>query len=182
MRLYSDPGNAPTTLIASSYPKIRRVNFTHLYQKLQIFSKYFTLTERNRPKKDPSGKKRLKKQLLRWKREREMVWNSIRKGRLSRMTRLSIRVGGRQRISHASSFHFIPRTSSGGLPPPLSREWRELEWFQRGRQRNGRYSSILRRFPWKTMQTRGRIPSSTQHLNRTTLVEWENRVIRPWIA
>lgn len=49
MRLYSDPGNAPTTLIASSYPKIRRVNFTHLYQKLQIFSKYFTLT-----KKDPS--------------------------------------------------------------------------------------------------------------------------------
>lgn len=54
MRLYSDPGNAPTTLIASSYPKIRRVNFTHLYQKLQIFSKYFTLTERNRPKKDPS--------------------------------------------------------------------------------------------------------------------------------
>lgn len=82
MRLYSDPGNAPTTLIASSYPKIRRVNFTHLYQKLQIFSKYFTLTERNRPKKDPSGKKRLKKQLLRWKRGREMVWNSIRKGRL----------------------------------------------------------------------------------------------------
>lgn len=112
-------------------------------------------------------------------REKEMVWNSIRKGRLSRMTRLSIRVGGRQRISHASSFHFIPRTSSGGLPPPLSREWRGLEWFQRGRQRNGRYSSILRRFPWKTMQTRGRIPSSTQHLNRTTLVEWENRVIRP---
>lgn len=80
MRLYSDPGNAPTTLIASSYPKIRRVNFTHLYQKLQIFSKYFTLTERNRPKKDPSGKKRLKKQLLRWKRERKR-WSEIQLGK-----------------------------------------------------------------------------------------------------
>lgn len=161
MRLYWQRANNPDCLLLSQNqtrkfhaPLSKTPNFQ------QVFHTYW-----KKPTKEGSiaGEKRLKKQLLRWKREREMVWNSIRKGRLSRMTRLSIRVGGRQRISHASSFHFIPRASSGGLPPPLSREWRGLEWFQRGRQRNGRYSSILRRFPWKTMQTRGRIPSSALH-------------------
>lgn len=80
MRLYSDPGNAPTTLIASSYPKIRRVNFTHLYQKLQIFSKYFTLTERNRPKKDPSLERNDLRSNFFVERERER-WSEIQLGK-----------------------------------------------------------------------------------------------------
>lgn len=38
------------------------------------------------------------------------------------MTRLSIRVGGRQRISHASSFHFIPRRVEASPLPCLASE------------------------------------------------------------
>lgn len=181
MRLYSDPGNAPTTLIASSYPKIRRVNFTHLYQKLQIFSKYFTLTERNWPKKDPSLERNDLRSNFFVEREGER-WSEIQLGKADYTDDAVVDTCGWTTADQSRVIIPFHPPSSGGLPPPLSREWRGLEWFQRGRQRNGRYSSILRRFPWKTMQTRGRIPSSTQHLNRTTLVEWENRVIRPWIA
>lgn len=97
-------------------------------------------------------------------RERE-IWNSIRKGGLSRMTRLSIRVGGRQRISHASSFHFIPRTSSGAQASAHSRPTSPLPllclasegWFRVVRawpSKEARYPDTRRyfpRFPWKTM-------------------------------
>lgn len=105
------------------------------------------------------------------------------------MTRLSIRVGGRQRISHASSFHFIPRTSSGAQasahsrptpppPPPLSREWRVVSSGSSAAVKGSaipRYSSILppislENYVDESPNSSSPLPLPRYHSTRNTLI------------
>lgn len=105
------------------------------------------------------------------------------------MTRLSIRVGGRQRISHASSFHFIPRTSSGAQasahsrptsppPPPLSREWRVVSSGSSAAVKGSaipRYSSILppislENYVDESPNSSSPLPLLRYHSTRNTLI------------
>lgn len=105
------------------------------------------------------------------------------------MTRLSIRVGGRQRISHASSFHFIPRTSSGAQasahsrptpppPPPLSREWRVVSSGSSVAVKGSaipRYSSILppislENYVDESPNSSSPLPLLRYHSTRNTLI------------
>lgn len=102
------------------------------------------------------------------------------------MTRLSIRVGGRQRISHASSFHFIPRTSSGAQASAHSRPTSPLPllclasegWFRVVRARpskEARYSSILppislENYVDESPNSSSPLPLLRYHSTRNTLI------------
>lgn len=102
------------------------------------------------------------------------------------MTRLSIRVGGRQRISHASSFHFIPRTSSGAQASAHSRPTPPLPllclasegWFRVVRARpskEARYSSILppislENYVDESPNSSSPLPLPRYHSTRNTLI------------
>lgn len=185
MRLYSDPGNAPTTLIASSYLKIRRVNFTHLYQKLQIFSKYFTLTERNRPKKDPSLERNDLRSNFFVEREGER-WSEIQLGKADYHGWRGCRyvwVDDSGSVTRHHSISSPVRRVEASPLPCLASEGGSSSFSVavKGMADTRRYFAD---FPGKLCRREAEFPHplSTQHLNRTTLVEWENRVIRPWIA